>query len=535
MKKTIVFGTVLFISLNVFCTVLSSAEAFKLPEVAARELARLEEAYHVLDRVAGDVWQGWTDYKEVPFLLNFENGLRVLIGFPNPPTGFELLPGVRAAGRTVYVDKRNIVPLELKDPLTFGGGVTRLGSADGGVVEIVEMYLRKISPDIETEAEDIAVEGRILIYIHELFHFFQRGRIKIEYPNLRFNPDTDYAVYSEIEGLALEKAYLAKDNKTAGLYVRDFLVARRLKRENMSREHRDCEAADEVREGTAVYSEVRTLELLGKGFKPRLTSRVDPYYGEFRDIEPFTKKYLESLRHARADSYDSTLKRYRFGCFQALLLQRLFPGWQESFCKDVCFLDAALEKRVPIDEEVVSTARARFRDIYNYDEIHRRHKEAIDARDAAYRMLTSREGRTYVIGLKGIRQVAGRLVKKAVKSFRMGLMDIYPDGIGTVKVDEIEIASRGIPTEANQLYYFKWVDTGWKGRGKPYEFKYEKKEGGDMYFGVVLETPVFTLRAPKIRFKDSGKRVKVWILSRVSPAPSFPPKIPNSVTLDDTI
>ncbi len=73
-------------------------------------------------------------------------------------------------------------------------------------------------------------ENQILINIHELFHCFQRGVYHYRFGNLQINTDVDYAVWSEVEGLALEKALLAPDPAEARTRTADFLAARRLNR-----------------------------------------------------------------------------------------------------------------------------------------------------------------------------------------------------------------------------------------------------------------------------------------------------------------
>jgi len=56
-----------------------------LSPVVVNELRVLEETYRLLDAVSQKVWPGWTGYRDLPFLFEFENQLRVLVGHPNPP------------------------------------------------------------------------------------------------------------------------------------------------------------------------------------------------------------------------------------------------------------------------------------------------------------------------------------------------------------------------------------------------------------------------------------------------------------------
>ena len=152
-------------------------------------------------------------------------------------------------------------------------------------------------------------------------------------------------------------------------------------------------------------------------------------------------------------------------------------------------------------------------------EIKKRHKKAIKARDKAYKSITSRKGRSFIISFKGISQFLSPIVSE--ESYTLGLIYLYPRGVGTIKVDDIEIVSQEVPAEINQIYYLKFVDTDWKKRETFYSLKYEEKEGEDIFKKVVITTPLFTLKAPKVRIKERGDRIKIWILSRVSvPSPS---------------
>ncbi len=40
------------------------------------ELIRLDELWNVLDQCAARVWPGWTGFADVPFLFDYENGVR---------------------------------------------------------------------------------------------------------------------------------------------------------------------------------------------------------------------------------------------------------------------------------------------------------------------------------------------------------------------------------------------------------------------------------------------------------------------------
>ncbi len=496
------------------------AEAgYVLPQAVQVELLRLGETYHVLDVAAAKVWPGWSNYKEFPFLLRFENGLRVLVGHPNPPQGFELLPEVKVAGKDVCVDRRNLEPVELVQPLTCGGGINNYGTTkDGKDVPAIQMELRRYSAGDKTKPEEFRAEQTILIYIHELFHCFQikDDRIRVEDPNFNYNPDTHFAVYSELEGSALEKAYAAADPAQAKACLADFLAAREIKRKDIPAFDRHCESGDEVREGTAVYSEVRTLEVLSRGFKPGLTPAQDRFYGGFKEASGMLPDYTKRLDATKKRTF-GYLKCYEYGCFQALMLERLFPGWQEAFKDKAAYLDEILAADLGRPKVDPAAAEKRFAAEYGLAEVTARQGAAIKERDDAYALVTGRKGRSYIISLKLVHQFVSGLLGEDVKKFELGLMQMVPGGTPRLAFDDVEVSPIGVPVEINQLYYIKVVDTESASRAKAFEISAEKFEGG-VYKNAVLTTPLFTLTAPAIRVSDDGNRVRIWVLSRVKGA-----------------
>ena len=488
-----------------------------LPPVVVTELKHLEETYRVLDATAEKIWPGWNDYRQVPFLLEYQNGLKILIGHPNPPKEFQPVAGMQVGGSRVFADRTSLVAKELVPPLAAGGGPIGFGAtADGNSVQVVHMSFQ---PANQLESEDTAVQGteeQILIYIHELFHCFQRAHLRNRvYGNLRFNADAEYALYSEIEGLALHRAYLEPDPEKAKLLLKEFLVARAVKRAaTMSELQGNQESTDEFNEGTATYAEVRTLEALkSAGYKPGLTTAEDSAYRGFRDPDAILKRYAARLLQTASNVEYPYSKSYTYGCFQALLNQRLFPGGQQSVTAGSGFMDAELAKRLPVPPEERSRIEAQLKTSYPVADIRARNAKYLDARDAAYKQMKSRAGKVYVIDFKATGQYLSSVTSKK-GSYSIGLIYLYPEGLEPFKFDEVELSRINAPAEINQLYYIRTMDTGdTQGSGTA------KVEGAGQPDGswknAVVRTPLFTLKAPHVRILTSGNLVKIQVLSRV--------------------
>ncbi len=491
-------------------------QAFKMPEAVKTTIERLGETYHVLDIVSEEIWPGWTNYKDFPFLFEFENRLRILVGHPNPPEDFTLLDGIKIGGKDVYADTKKMTSMELEEPLSGGGGIVPYGTTqDGKRISTVSINLRRREPEKGEEAEPYRSEEQIILYVHELFHCFQEDHVQIGFGNLNYNPDAHYAQYSEIEGLALKKAYEEEEPEKAREYIKDFLAARELKRKSMTDMQQKQESSDDLREGTAVYSEVKALQTIEKGFTPELSSEDDPYYSAFKDVDALLTKYTERMEKSITEIYSPKMKCYDYGCYQALLLQRHFPGWQNPFAKEAHYLDEELGKRLPLSEEDLVKREERFDTLYNLPEIKSRVDKVIRERDAAYMDYKTREGKSYIISFKEVYEFISSRIDEEKNKHKLGLIYMYPNGLGSFKVDEISFESKDFPAVIDQLFYIKYTDNDWAGRKEPVSLDYQTKESDEIFSGVTIKTPFFTLKAPKVRIKDKGNRYKIWVLSRI--------------------
>lgn len=473
------------------------------------DLERLKETWHVLDLCAEKIWTGWNNYKDVPFLVEYPNGMKMLVGHPSPPDGFELVPGVVLGEKKVYLDSRDIVPIQLIPPLMGGGGPIHFGKE-----ERVKTVRLQLSPILEKPTEQtFPGEEQILVNIHELFHCFQEQIYEWRYGNLQYNTDANYAIFSEIEGLALEKAYLEPDDQKAKEFLKDFIVARELKRKNMNNEQVSQESEEDFMEGTAVYAETMTLELLKTGYQPLITQQDDPSFSGFKPIDLLWQRKIEDLVKTRSETMISRPKCYSYGNFQALLLTRFVPGWQKKVQQDKQILDQILSQYLQLSPDEKNTVQQRLKTRYNFPEIENRHTSLIKKRDEAYEMIQARKGRKYIINFKP----AHEFLKPTSRgeSYSLGLIHIYPEGIEKIQIQDVILEGKNTPIVQDRLYYIKWIDTEAGPTEKSYELSCGKKEGEDIYVDAVFTTKGFVLKAPKIQLKDRPARVKVTILSKV--------------------
>jgi hypothetical protein len=489
-----------------------------LPPIVLNELKRLEETYRILDAVSLSIWPGWNDYREVPFLFEYENGLKVLIGHPTPPSEFKIVSGLLVGNSRVFVDSSQLSPKQLVPPLAAGGGSISFGSgADGSPQTVVAM---KFAPadqlDIGDEISSPSAEQQILIYIHELFHYFQNSRIRNRtYGNLQFNADANYALYSEIEGIALYRAYSESSTEKALLRIKEFLAARQLKRSaSMTDLQAKQEASDEFAEGTATYAEIKTLETLkGIDFVPMLSSQQDPMYNGFQEIDPLLRRYAERLVRASADVDFPYGKSYTYGAFQALLSDRVLPNWKSSLLAESPFIDEQLRMRFAIGSDETREIDRSLERQYPLDKIRQRNNVYFAARDSAYQAMNRRIGRVYVIDFKATGQYLATLADKK-RSYSLGLIQLFPEGLGPIQFDDVSLSRVRGPAEINQLYYIRCIDNLVRKPKNRFVVKGLKQLDGS-WKRATVQTPVFTLRAPHIAIRTGGNLVKIRVLARV--------------------
>lgn len=157
-------------------------------------------------------------------------------------------------------------------------------------------------------------------------------------------------------------------------------------------------------------------------------------------------------------------------------------------------------------------AETRLPDRYHVSEIRTRVTSELEPRDRAWRSVQSRRGRVYIIDTKAAGQYLDPVFPAT--GFPLGIGRLYPDGIDGVKFDDVELSRVTVPLETAQLYYVRLVDTAPRKRDPGFTITGQKQADGS-YVNATVTTPLFTLKAPRVRVRVSPDRIKVQVLSRV--------------------
>lgn len=501
----------------------------EIPKALRIDLLRLEEAYNILDLYAHEIWPGWNNYDQIPILFVYPNGLKMLIGHPNPPKGFSCLNGFNLRGKKIYIDKRNQNSDNLNYSLLGGGYADELGTFDGKEVNIITIMLSRDKADqklYDTYKKlygqksiyaGSQVEEQILILIHELFHLFQRQYFKAELSNPTFNCDLNYAVYSELEGIELEKIQKCSDPEKIRQYVKEFLMARSLKNKSLSAKDIKAMSAIELFEGTATYVELKALQLMNNKFTAdSALINEDKYYAGFRNIEQLIKSRLEWLTQLRENSLLGNLKSYPYGCYQALILDKLFPKWKELLTTDGSQMDQILSRSVKISISDSLNIVESMKSAPEFSSALTRHTQLINKRDSICKEIMNHKGRVFIISLKSFPDF--NYPEIVSELFQVGRMRIYPNGIGKYSVNNFELKCDSLPVIFPLNNFIKIISKFPPGNGSEYKVTYSGKNGTDTYYNAVVSTKEFELKAPKIKIIKNNERIKIIVFPKAETA-----------------
>ena len=501
------------------------------------ELQRLEETYAVLERFAGDVWPGWTNYLDPEFRVQFPNRVLLLVG-PRAavPDGYQLVEERTVHAKPVYINRKDELPVKVQPPLGGGGG--------GGLTIRIRLQPFPMRPGV-TPPKDPAARGdkpfeprydiseqQILVYVHEFFHGFQTvaipGRAPAPKPaapspaSQRSGPrdpdivvTLDYSTYSSVEALALEAAYAAPDAKQARERLSDYLVARHLKRRTMAPREIEFENQTQLSEGTARYSDTKTASLiLAAGYGGNGRHEGDPAFSSWRGMRSYLDETLTGqIRYSGSSTLDTLSKYYVFGAHLCFILDRISPAWKTGFFESQKSLDQVVEETLKPTEADERRIAAGLEARYKVPAIRAKHKKVLDERDAAIALVKGRQGRRYVVDFERTREFFEILPRG--KSVRLGVEQIFVNGIGRLTLGDVLLTSLDTPMHRPSPWTVEWVDTSAADGVQGYTLTCRER-AGSVCKGAEFKTAGFTLKAPEVELADTGNQVRVTILTKVA-------------------
>jgi len=363
-KLSLIWIAAAVVILSSFCcdhgSVSPTSAAPPEPYIEA-ELFRLEETYRILDRYSEALWPGWRDYADIPVQVDFPNGV-VLLVTPQAvrQPGFKRLEGRVILGKAVFINTENRTTAEARPPLFAqrgrGGARIQLEMAQPDLplpeAERSAALEALLKDKGRTDAPfDLAPRGdsdsHILMYVHEHFHGHQTRvqHRKLGDEGLRgFKVHVAYPDWSRVEGLALRRAYLEADDAASRECLKDFVVARAIKRGKISSAAAAAESHTADVEGPASYVSLKTALLLRDSEdRPGHDRAKDPYFYDFAYVDGYIDNIMrKGMDFATSMTRDDRGKCYFYGAYQCFLLDRFSPGWKRGFLEKGKDLDTMM-------------------------------------------------------------------------------------------------------------------------------------------------------------------------------------------------
>jgi hypothetical protein len=343
------------------------------------EKARLAEAIHLRETIGGAAWPGW-EQAEIPIIV-YNEAFAFLIGLPDPPDGWlrmpqrearggpwEIVPGDTLGGQVYY---RQPLPDPEKTPENFTVLVGEQWAATLQTKEYAEIVFyqgfRDELPPILVEFFPYRLAWKALMgetdtYIgameHEAFHAFQGStapeRLRAAEEAVRWeeqypwdNRAMEKAWKSEMN--LLVQAAQAESEDQARRRTAEFLAERDARRAefNLSTELVGYERQREWLEGLAKYIELMIGRLAGAapGYQPLPGLEIDPNFKAYATRQRFWSQQLGEARRTQGRSGETRF--YYSGNAQAVVLDRLVPGWKQRALSEGIFLEDLLRQAIP--------------------------------------------------------------------------------------------------------------------------------------------------------------------------------------------
>lgn len=331
-------------------------------QLSELEKARIAEARHLLQTLGDAVWPAWGEHA-IPVIV-YNEQYAFLIGYPDPPAGWLKVPvderrggpwepvpedvfqgqvyyrqplpdpAVTPEAFTVLVGERWVASLPTKEFMEIG--------FYAGFREEMPAPLRALVPyrliwgflGGETDAY-------LASLAHEAFHAYQ-GRVaedRLRAAELANGPGRDYPwdepalaqAWQEELDLLVRAAQSDSDTEAREL-AGQFLDRREARRADaaLSAALIDYERQREWLEGLAKYAELALTQAAGatEGYAPLTELAVDPAFKNYQTRDRFFSQQLDEAR--RLAGREGETRFYYAGFAQAVLLDRLRPGWKEQ-------------------------------------------------------------------------------------------------------------------------------------------------------------------------------------------------------------
>lgn len=353
--------------------------------LSASEKAHLSEFYQVRQSLGDATWPGWRD-ASIPVVV-YNEAYAFLVGYDGePPDGWQkvpqnlqrggpwqVVPGDSFEGAPYY---RQPLPAGGETPQAFTVKVGERWAASLLTKEYMEIsftdQFREQLPAIIAPIVPYALvrdiflrgsEGYVTALVHESFHAYQgtdapqrMAAAERSVPVGEANYPWDDAIFEEAWQTELDLLAEAMRAQTEGesrALAQQFLAqrARRRQAAALSSGLLDYEKQREWLEGLARYVELETWRLasLSETYEPLAVLQDEADFDDYATYRRRWEQEIDQIGRMAGDEGDGRF--YYSGLAQAILLDRMAPGWKAEALQADVFLEDLLAEATGTAQE----------------------------------------------------------------------------------------------------------------------------------------------------------------------------------------
>jgi hypothetical protein len=310
------------------------------PDLPQEDRIRIAEAFRLADSVQDKIWKNWS---KAPFgLMLITNEYEYLIGHPHATNNFDTI-GFDPELRTLVLFRKRLFPINLL--ATF--------PAINGISTIVVGQSAKVNVSSST--------AWVVTVLHEHFHQYQQSQpdyfastaalglskgddtgmwmLNYPFPYDSSGVDSAYAVMSHalLDAIGCQRRDQPK-------YLKFFFNA--FERFKLLLPPDDFKYFDFQcwQEGVARYTELHVAELASVNFTPSKEFRSLADYRPYKEVADSIHSRIVKELEKPSLATSRRVAFYAFGAGEALLLDKVRPGWKQQYLASKFQLEKCFSK-----------------------------------------------------------------------------------------------------------------------------------------------------------------------------------------------
>lgn len=355
------------------------ARSSTVEHLSDQDKARLAEIYHLRETLGEATWPGFGT-ADIP-IIHYNEAYVFLVGYPDPSPGWAKVPEGNQIGGSweVVMDDtfdgetyyRQSLPASGETPQSFAVTIGDRWVGSLATMEWMKIGLtNQIRQDLPSPIAAVFPytlftnvlldnsEHYMAAVLHETFHAYtgmvtptrlaDAENVTSEENRYPWDDAALQAAWQTELDLLVEALQAESPGATADL-TRQFLNQRAQRRQQAGLDQAlvNYEQQREWLEGLAKYVELEIWRQAATtpGYQAVDALEFDPDFEEYRTYERQWSREVAQTRRMAKDEGDGRF--YYTGMAQAVLLDRLAPGWKKQILQDAVFLEDLLREAIP--------------------------------------------------------------------------------------------------------------------------------------------------------------------------------------------